>query len=150
MWYTVHTHACIIRIHLRGKTCSFELSTFFRVPRANTPIFWVKPYPLRNEMKCSGKTEILYELVHDTTRKSENHELILPQCRNLKHFIVKLVHFNTCLHCHNLVVFRYFYENVSSERCGNPVETCLRLPLYGCHMNLVDNIILIFGYQKLG
>ena len=96
-------------------------------------------------MKCSGKTEILYELVHDTTRKSENHELILPQCRNFKHFIVEMVHFNTCLRCHNLVVFRYFYENVSSERCGNPVETCLRLPLYGCHMNLVDNIILIFG-----
>ena len=66
--YSAHT--CIIRIHLRGKTCSFELSTFFRVPRANTPIFWVKPYPLRNEMKCSGKTEILYELVHDTMRIS--------------------------------------------------------------------------------
>ena len=31
---------------------------------------------VRKEMKCSGETEILHELVHDTTRKSESHELI--------------------------------------------------------------------------
>ena len=33
---------------------------------------------VRKEMKCSGVTEMLYytELFHDTTRKSENHELI--------------------------------------------------------------------------
>ena len=28
------------------------------------------------EKKCSNKTEILHELVHDTSRKSESHELI--------------------------------------------------------------------------
>ena len=31
---------------------------------------------LEKEMKCSGDSEILRELVHDTTRKSEKHELI--------------------------------------------------------------------------
>ena len=31
---------------------------------------------VRKEMKCSGETEILHELVHDNTRKSEIHELI--------------------------------------------------------------------------
>ena len=29
------------------------------------------------ETKCSWETYILNELVHDTTRKSENHELIV-------------------------------------------------------------------------
>ena len=33
-------------------------------------------YTVRKEMKCSVETEILYELVHETTLKSENHELI--------------------------------------------------------------------------
>ena len=31
---------------------------------------------VRTENKCSGETEMLHELVHDTTRKSESHELI--------------------------------------------------------------------------
>ena len=30
----------------------------------------------RTENKYSGETEMLHELVHDTTRKSESHELI--------------------------------------------------------------------------
>ena len=33
-------------------------------------------YTVRNEMKCSWETEILHELVLDTARKSENHDLI--------------------------------------------------------------------------
>ena len=31
---------------------------------------------VRQEMKCSGDSEILQEIVCDTTRKSEKHELI--------------------------------------------------------------------------
>ena len=33
-------------------------------------------YTVRKEMKCSGNIGILHELVRDTTRKSEKHELI--------------------------------------------------------------------------
>ena len=31
---------------------------------------------VRKKTKCSGETEILQELVHETTQKSESHELI--------------------------------------------------------------------------
>ena len=31
---------------------------------------------LKKEMKCSGDSEILHEIVRDNTRKSEKHELI--------------------------------------------------------------------------
>ena len=30
----------------------------------------------QEKIKCRGETEILHEKVHDTTRKSENHELL--------------------------------------------------------------------------
>ena len=33
-------------------------------------------YTVRKEIKCSGETEILHELVHDTTRKPDTHEQI--------------------------------------------------------------------------
>ena len=32
-------------------------------------------YSVRKEMKCSGDSDIIYEIVRDTTRKSEKHEL---------------------------------------------------------------------------
>ena len=31
---------------------------------------------VRKKIKCSGDSEILHELVRDTTRKSEKHKLI--------------------------------------------------------------------------
>ena len=35
-----------------------------------------KEYTVKKEIKCSGDSEILHELVHDATRKSEKNELI--------------------------------------------------------------------------
>ena len=37
---------------------------------------FLDPYTARKAIKCSDETEILHELVHDTTRESESHELI--------------------------------------------------------------------------
>ena len=39
------------------------------------PSFYIQP-PLLEEKIFSGETEILLELVHDTTQKSESHQLV--------------------------------------------------------------------------
>ena len=33
-------------------------------------------FNVRKEMKCSGDSEVLHEIVRDTSQKSEKHELI--------------------------------------------------------------------------
>ena len=45
-------------------------------PETPTPDLKRRQGTVWKEMKCSGETEILHQLVHDTTRKSESHELI--------------------------------------------------------------------------
>ena len=39
-------------------------------------VFGNASYTVKKEMKCSGDSVILHEIVRDSTRKAEKHELI--------------------------------------------------------------------------
>ena len=45
---------------------------------------WSWSHIVRKEMKCSGETEIVHKLLHDTSRKSESHEVIHVVSRTKK------------------------------------------------------------------
>ena len=69
-----HLHRSIDRSTTR--TCNFSLSysTIFK--------FWLWIETVKKEINCSGDSEILHEIAHDTARKFKAHELIRVVCMN--------------------------------------------------------------------
>ena len=70
----------ITEYYLFQMSCSFKWSTdTVHWTKSHCELYtctWGVQYTL-SEMKCSGETEMLHELVHDTSRKSENHKLFV-------------------------------------------------------------------------
>ena len=65
-------------------------------------------HTVRNEMQCGGETEIIHELVHDTARKYENHELIrVVSWTNSWSISVSPLHFISfwTVHVHSIQLF---------------------------------------------
>ena len=62
-------------LRLKGKSVHDICSTLCQAGGGGLTIYNYI-YVYKKKMKCSGNSEILHEIVHDTTRKSEKHELI--------------------------------------------------------------------------
>ena len=64
----------------------------------------IESYTGELEMKCSGDSEILHEIVCDTTRKSEKHKLICVVSQNPRH-----------------TLYRYLCCRVRDEHAGSSI-----------------------------
>ena len=84
---------------------SYYLYTTILLPsRYNNILSLITVYTVRKEMKCRGDSEILHEIVRDTSRKSEKHELILEVSQTVSCSIlespIRFIFFsnNGCVH----------------------------------------------------
>ena len=70
-----YLHQEVNGLRLKGKSVHDICSTLCQAGGGVLTIYNYI-YVYKKKMKCSGNSEILHEIVHDTTRKSEKHELI--------------------------------------------------------------------------
>ena len=81
----------LAQIYFKNRDPNFPLWNPFLIDG----VLFVTKSTVRTEIKCNGESQILHELVHETTRKSESQELIRKVSRTKSCIIsVFSLHFN--------------------------------------------------------